>query len=334
MGSAGTAFANDATAAYFNPAGLVNPERFAASLNYSKWLPGLADDLSFWFTAGSVNLANLTGSSTEVGSIGYSVSLLNLGEQIRTDERGNAQGTFRAYDLAIGLSYAYELRPMEMSVGTTIKYIRSNLADQGAGIEQGKGVGNSFALDFGFLWQGILGDEVFVPIRDTFSILNDDVRGLAFNRMYPGFSFGVALKNIGPKIAYIDASQADPLPTHIVIGFGHTLDTDIVGIQTALDIYKPLIADGGAISNVFKAWADESFSDELSEIDIHLGTEVSPLGLFALRLGYSYDSDGELKTGTFGLGFGPETARFNLANISGKDSPMQDNLRFSLDIAF
>ena len=189
-------------------------------------------------------------------------------------------------------------------------------------------------MDFGFLWQGILGDEIFIPIRDSFSILNDDFRDLAFNRIQPGFSIGVALKNIGPKIAYIDASQADPLPTHIVIGFGHTLDTDIVGIQTALEFYKPLIADGGAVSNVFKAWADESFSNELSEIDIHLGTEVSPFGLFALRLGYSYDSDGELKTGTFGLGLGPETARFNIAYISGEDTPQQDNVRFSLDIAF
>jgi len=51
-------------------------------------------------------------------------------------------------------------------------------------------------------------------------------------------------------------------------------------------------------------------------------------------LGYSYDSDGELKTGTFGLGLGPETARFNIAYISGEDTPQQDNVRFSLDIAF
>ena len=36
------------------------------------------------------------------------------------------------------------------SAGIGLKFIRSNLADAGAGIERGRGVGNSFAADLGF----------------------------------------------------------------------------------------------------------------------------------------------------------------------------------------
>ena len=40
------------------------------------------------------------------GNIGLNISLLNLGEQIRTDERGNVQGSFSSYDMA-GRTYRY-----------------------------------------------------------------------------------------------------------------------------------------------------------------------------------------------------------------------------------
>ena len=132
-----------------------------------------------------------------------------------------------------------------MSAGIGLKFIRSNLADQGAGIERGKGVGNSFAADLGYLWH-----------------------------VNPTLTFGAALRNLGPKIAYIDASQADPLPQHIVVGLAYeALDSEFNDILFSLDIYKPLIADGTFLSNLVKAWADESLGDEFKEIDIHLGAE-------------------------------------------------------------
>ena len=44
--------------------------------------------------------------------------------------------------------------------------------------------------------------------------------------------------------------------------------------------------------------------------------------------------DGDLKTMSFGIGLGPETARLNIGYITGEDTPMQDNVRFALDVAF
>ena len=305
MGETYVAIADDATASYFNPAALAGQSRKKVNFTHSKWLPGLADDLSYEFLAYSTPVEGW-------GNIGVNVALLNLGEQIRTDERGNAQGTFRSYDMALSAAYGADIGD-NMSAGIGLKFIRSNLADQGAGIERGKGVGNSFAADIGLLW-----------------------------KMTPEISFGAALRNLGPKIAYIDASQADPLPQHIVLGTAYELmDTQYHDVLLSFDLYKPLIADGSFLGNLVKAWADEGMGDELREMDLHGGGEYK-YGLsarqdeafFALRAGYSWDSDGELKTPTFGVGLKYNRFQVDVAYITGEDTPMQDNTRFSLNLIF
>ena len=155
-------------------------------------------------------------------------------------------------------------------------------------------------------------------------------------------SFGAALRNLGPKIAYIDASQADPLPQHIVLGTAYELmDTQYHDVLLSFDLYKPLIADGSFLGNLVKAWADEGMGDELREMDLHVGGEYK-YGLsarqdeafFALRAGYSWDSDGELKTPTFGVGLKYNRFQVDVAYITGEDTPMQDNTRFSLNLIF
>ncbi|MBN63521.1 PorV/PorQ family protein [bacterium] len=305
MGETYVAIADDATASYFNPAALAGQSRKKVNFTHSKWLPGLADDLSYEFLAYSTPVEGW-------GNIGVNVALLNLGEQIRTDERGNTQGTFRSYDMALSAAYGADIGD-NMSAGIGLKFIRSNLADQGAGIERGKGVGNSFAADIGLLW-----------------------------KMTPEISFGAALRNLGPKIAYIDASQADPLPQHIVLGTAYELmDTQYHDVLLSFDLYKPLIADGSFLGNLVKAWADEGMGDELREMDLHVGGEYK-YGLsarqdeafFALRAGYSWDSDGELKTPTFGVGLKYNRFQVDVAYITGEDTPMQDNTRFSLNLIF
>ena len=305
MGESYVAIADDATATYFNPAALAGQTDSKINFTHSKWLPGLADDLSYEFLAYSTPV-------TGWGNIGFNVSLLNLGEQTRTDERGNEQGTFRSYDMAISAAYGAEISK-NASAGIGLKFIRSNLADQGAGIERGRGVGNSFAADFGFLY----------------SVTSD-------------MKVGAALRNLGPKIVYIDASQADPLPQHIVLGLSYELmDTQYHDALLSIDLYKPLISDGSFVTNLFKAWTDESISDEFKEMDLHLGGEYK-YGLsayeddafFALRGGYSLDSDGELKTPTFGIGLKYNQFQIDVAYVTGEDTPQQDNTRFSLNLTF
>ena len=51
MGESYVAIADDATASYFNPAALSGQTRKKLNFTHSKWLPGLADDLSYEFLA-------------------------------------------------------------------------------------------------------------------------------------------------------------------------------------------------------------------------------------------------------------------------------------------
>ena len=306
MGESYVAIADDATASYFNPAALYGQTTHQVDLTHMKWLPGLADDMSYNFLAYSQPVPGL-------GNIGLNLSLLNLGEQTRTDERGNIQGSFSSYDMAASAAYGAQISN-NMSAGIGLKFIRSNLATTGAGIERGKGVGNSFAADLGLMWH-----------------------------LTPALNFGAALRNLGPKIAYIDASQADPLPEHIVVGMAYKLlDTEYNDVLLSLDVYKPLIANGSFLSNMFKAWADESMSEEIKQMDLHVGGEYKyglsaqqDQAFIALRGGYSLDYDGDLKLWTAGIGLKYNLFQVDAAYIfGGNNNPLQDNSRFSLNLIF
>lgn len=305
MGESYVAISDDATASYFNPAALSGQTKRKLNFTHSKWLPQLADDLSYDFLGYAQPVEGW-------GNIGLNIALLNLGEQTRTDERGNVQGTFSSYDVALSAAYGAEISD-DMAAGIGLKFIRSNLASQGAGIERGKGVGNSFAADLGLLW-----------------------------RLSPALNVGAALRNLGPKIAYIDASQADPLPQHLVVGAAYELlDTEYNDVILSLDVYKPLIADGSFVSNLFKAWADEGLGNEFKEMDLHLGGEYKyglsaqqDQAFIALRGGRSMDHDGELNTWTAGIGLKYNLFQVDVAYVFGNDTPMEDNTRFSLNLTF
>ena len=306
MGESYVAIADDATASYFNPAALAGQTTREVSFTHAKWLPAFGfDDMSYEFLAYAQPVEGW-------GNIGLNGALLQLGEQTRTDERGTVTGTFSSYDLAVSAAYGADIAD-NMSAGIGLKYIRSNLADQGAGIEKGKGVGNSFAADLGFLWN-----------------------------VTPQLNFGAALRNLGPKIAYIDASQADPLPQHIVVGAAYELmDSEFHDMLVSVDLYKPLIADGTFASNLLKSWTDEKMGDEFREMDLHVGGEyryglsaVQDESFLALRAGYSRDEDGDLTTPTFGIGLKYSKIQVDVAYITGEDTPMQDNTRYSLNLIF
>lgn len=305
MGESGVAVADDGTASYFNPAALSGQTGRKLNLTHMPWLPGLANDMSYEFVGYSQPVQGW-------GNFGVNIALLNLGEQFRTGERGEDLGTFSSYDVALSAAYGAEIAS-NLSAGIGLKFIRSNLADVGAGQELGKGVGNTFAADLGLRW-----------------------------RLTPALSLGAALRNMGPKIAYIDASQADPLPQHLVVGAAYkVLDTQYHDMLLTLDLYKPLIADGSFLKNLVTAWADDPMSDELKEMDLHLGGEYR-YGLsarkeetfLALRGGYSYDSDGELKLWTGGMGIRYNLIQIDAAYIFGKDTPHDESIRYSMSLAF
>lgn len=207
MGEVGAAIADDSYATYFNPAGLGFLTGKELSITHTNWLPNLASDIYYDFIGYRHYVKN-------VGVLGGHIILLNLGEQERTDEYANYLGTFNSYYLAMTGSYGTALS-RTASIGVNIKMVHQHLTDQGAGQEKGKGVSTNFAFDVGYLKRQFL-------LRDL--------------------TLGVSISNIGPKIAFIDVAQADPMPTNLKLGFNYTFGGEYNKVTIAYDVNKLLVA--------------------------------------------------------------------------------------------
>ena len=319
MGEAGVAYCNDATAVYWNPAGLAfqyqDPEKDSkgeVSLMHVKWLPQFNfSDLWYDFLAARYYVEDL-------GMFGASLTYLNLGENQATDENGNLLGTFNSFEYAITASYATQLKD-NLSVGLNLKFIQSNLTDKQiqVGSENRDGRSSSFAVDLGVLWK---------PGWDFFD-----------NR----FSVGANLSNFGPKMTYIDEAQADPLPTNLRVGFAYKLvDDEFNKITIVYDVNRLLVArDAEGSDNVFKAvfysaWAQNDF---LKRFTHSIGAEYWYGDLIALRAGYFYEDAkyGDRKFLTFGGGLKYYIFGIDFGYISANDEhPLSDTMRFSFLVQF
>lgn len=207
MGEVGAAIADDAYATFYNPAGLGFLTGRELSLTHTNWLPNLANDIYYEFLGYRHYIKN-------VGMFGGHIILLNLGEQERTDEYGNPLGTFTSFMMAMTGSYGTALSRTS-SIGVNVKMVHQHLTDQGAGKEKGKGTSTNFAFDVGYMKRQFL-------LRDL--------------------TFGASIANIGPKIAFIDAAQADPMPTNLKLGLNYTFGGEYNRVTIAYDVNKLLVA--------------------------------------------------------------------------------------------
>lgn len=207
---------DDPYAINFNPAhlGLSSAQSNAMFSFYptkTKWLPGLGLDGITFNTivfSGGINLEKYSTLPVSIG-VAYSRVDLNLGEFNRTNSSGpEIIGTYNAEEHSDAFSVGFGLDlGVRIAMGLTFRRIESNLADQGAGQEQGSGSSSAWSRDYGLL--------INAPIVDLVTKKSEFMTGIA-----PIFdlSFGTALTNIGEKMVYIDKAQADPLPRNISIG--------------------------------------------------------------------------------------------------------------------
>jgi outer membrane protein OmpA-like peptidoglycan-associated protein len=127
MGTAQTAVAEDATAAYWNPAALATLRRFEASLMYTAGLKA------------ERNL-NYVGAALRFDDIGtFGLSWLNAGITgiDGRDANGNQTGAFDVSNNSFQLSYA-RLLGSGFALGLSGKYLQEDLADNdGYGVDAG-----------------------------------------------------------------------------------------------------------------------------------------------------------------------------------------------------
>ncbi|NOZ62894.1 MAG: UPF0164 family protein [Calditrichaeota bacterium] len=134
MGGAFVAVANDASALYWNPAGIARlTNNVEVTLNHTNWLAGVNFDY-----------AGTTLSLGRYGTVGMSFTALTMGEmEVRTVAYPDGTGEkFGASDIAIATSYARNLTD-RFSIGFNLKFINQKLWHEAA---------SGLALDIGTLF--------------------------------------------------------------------------------------------------------------------------------------------------------------------------------------
>ena len=152
MGGAFTAIADDATASYWNPAGLTKIENIEATFMYSA---NMTVDRQL----------NYFGYAQWLGVGGLGVSWINagMGDMEIRDPEGNLIGSEDTGDNAIMLSYGMEVGTL--SLGASAKFLHQNVMDTNS--ETG------FGLDFGGIFNVSDNVAAGVMIRDVGSHFGD-----------------------------------------------------------------------------------------------------------------------------------------------------------------
>ncbi len=250
------------------------------------WLPELADDVYYEF------LSYVAGTE-RWGTFGGNVTFITYGSMKRTSSFGDTLEDFTSFDIALTGSYGTALTN-RLKVGISAKIMYSKLSDIGTGLEKGEGTSTGLAVDFGILY--------------------------SISRK---LTFGAALTNLGPKMAYIDASQADDLPRNLAIGFAYKLmQTDYYHLLATSEVNKIMVG------------LDDGLSEELQQLVINSGAEFLYANVFALRAGYIYDQEGDVKTPTLGVGLALSNRyKFDFSYIpSGSNEALKNTLRISLAV--
>ncbi len=320
IGESGTGTVDDASAMFWNPAALAFLRGYEVSITHANWLPQFQQADLFY------DYLNYRQRIDEIGgTIGASVTYLNLGEFIKTSSSGPDEvGRFKAFEVAVTGGYATNVFD-DLALGLNLRYIHSSLSPLGTEQEQGSGVASTVSFDIAMMY------------RPT--VLEIPLLGDLGNK----FSAGLNLSNVGPKVTYIDADQADPLPTNLRLGLGYKLVKDEFNELTAsLDFSRLLVnRDSTGQSDpvyeaIFTSWGDGS---GLNKVNTSGGLEYwyGAPRLLALRIGYFYEdpSFGNRKFLTFGAGIRFDIYGFDFSYISAEENhPLSDTIRFSLLIAW
>jgi hypothetical protein len=167
MGGAFTAISNDATATYWNPAGMVDITRTDISLSYT-WWPA---DINLNYAAGAFTLPFVPGTW------GVRARALTMDPQVvRTVFLPQGTGEeFDAGDMSFGLSYA-KFFTDKFSSGATVHFIHSGLAEKSV---------NTFGFDFGLIYRvGLWGLRLGMLIQSLGGEVDYDDRSSKMPTMF------------------------------------------------------------------------------------------------------------------------------------------------------
>jgi hypothetical protein len=271
----------------------VEPIPHYATMMHSPWLSdiwGDVGDMYYEFIAYAQPVKDW-------GVFGGNIVFLSEGENLQVDNNERVLSTFSSYEFSPTISYANKIYN-NLAGGVNLKVIYSHLAPFGAPDQQGKGIAVTWALDLGLLYHG----------------------------PFDGLSLGVNVQNIGPKLTYIDAQQADPLSRNVRFGTAYNIMNSKYSKLTAAWDFTKTIVD---------LTPDRPWREEIKDMVHHGGLEFWYLGpaSLALRTGYVMDEVGQIKGATYGAGVGYRRIQFDFAMEPGGDLQSY-NRKFSLSAVF
>ena len=122
MGGAFESVADDASAVYWNPAGITNVQRTSWTFTHTNWLVDTGHDFS-------ALVLPLDGSSF----LGFSINAMTVGdEEITTESNPTGTGQYwNAQGLAGGITYARRMTN-RFSLGTTVKFVTERIWNESA----------------------------------------------------------------------------------------------------------------------------------------------------------------------------------------------------------
>jgi len=237
------------------------------------------------------------------GTIQGGVIYANYGEFIEADEDGNETGTFKAFDLALSVGYAYEFLHSNISVGANVKLINSVIQDYSS---------LGAAIDLGIMYR---------------------------NENQP-YVFTLVARNLGYQITTFDGTQ-EKVPIEIMLGASYRVENVPIKLYGTIDnlqkwnVAKPNPSNSETDIDGTRIDEEISFLDNTMRHFV-LGAELFPESGFNLRLGYNFRRAKELQLDDirtfagFSAGFGLKMGRFKLNYAYTKYHPAENTSTFSL----
>lgn len=267
MGEAYVALSDDATAVYWNPAGIARMSGQSISLNHTSWPANiLFDQAAYVFNIKWIP-----------GMIGVNVRALTMSRDIvRTTYLPEGTGdTFDAGEWAYGLSYARALTD-KFSAGFSLNYVQTGLDDV---------KGSSTTFDFGTLYDvGVLGAKIGMSIQNIGSdmtFIDEKVKMPVFFRV--GGSFDVMQQGENRLIAAAEFTHppdnSEKLNLGAEYGFhdylflrgGYKLNYDTQGLTAGFGVKFPLTIVKSSVARLDYAYQDMNFLGTTHRVSVNVG---------------------------------------------------------------
>jgi hypothetical protein len=333
MGSVGSSTTADAYSLFWNPAKYAFIDKdFGFGIGYVPWLRNVVNDIGLASVAGFKRFGDKQ-------AIAMSLRFFSMGEVMFTNDVGQELGAVKPNEWTIDGTYARKFS-RAFSGAVAARFIYSNLVP----IDYNKydvRPGISVAADVAIYYHKEL-----------------EIKGLNSAWINVGFD----ISNIGAKISYSSSSTLrDFIPTNLRLGPSFTMDLDDYNrLSFAVDFNKLLVPtppiyypdsvspdgkkviekgmdpDVSPVKGMIQSFYDApyGFKEEMQEITVGLAAEYWYNKLFAIRMGYFYESKykGDRQYFNFGAG-----VRYNVFGLDfsylvpvRNNNPLQNTLQFTL----